>query len=342
MSLRVVMCFSGAALALFVAPMVRAQRPETLKVGAIDFFGAHGTSTAPLLAKLPVHTGQTIAAARMDPLLDQIRSMGFAMTGMKVTDVNVVCCDEPNTWDFYIGLAGASYRPLAAVVAPMVDVSLPGNGLALYQRDMGLLLEAIQHGGATEDDSKGYALSKYPAEKQVELEMREYAVANTTAVERVLKQSKDAGQRRAAATLLGYAERSAAQVTALSVAMDDADSEVRNNSTRALWVLATAGPLQGLNPEPLIEMLYSGSWTDRNKVSLLLERLTEGSDAALLHALRREAMGPLIDGARWHSAGHAWPFLLILGRIGGIGDARLEKMVSAGAKDEIIAAAEKR
>ncbi|MGA8939901.1 MAG: hypothetical protein WB439_12130 [Acidobacteriaceae bacterium] len=338
-----VMFFSGAALALalFVPPMVRAQRPETLKVGAIDFFGVHGTDTAPLLAKLPIHTGQTVEGAKMHQLLDQIRSVGFAVTGMKVTDVNVVCCDTPNTWDFYIGLAGRSYRPLVVAAAPTGDVRLPANGLALYQGDMGLLLEAIQHGAAGENDLKGYALSKYAPMHKVELAMREYAVRNTERIEQVLKQSGDAQQRRAAATLLGYGERSAAQVAALSGAMDDADGEVRNNATRALEVLAAAGPLQGLNAEPLIAMLYSGSWTDRNKVSLLLERLTESHDAALLEALRKQAMGPLIDGARWHSWGHASPFLFVLGRIGNIDETRLAKMVIASKKDEIIAAAEK-
>ena len=327
---------------LSLVPRVCGQIPETLKVGAVDFFGAQGTDTALLVAKLPIHSGQTIKTATMEGTLDTIRDVGLAVTGLKVTDVDVVCCDAPERVDFYIGLAGGSYRALTAAAAPTGEVRLSPEEMALYQRDLDLMMEGIQHGSAGEDDSKGYALSKYPAAQQVQIAMRAYAVGHAGEIERVLKEAKEAGQRQAAAMLLGYGERSAGQVAALVAAANDADAEVRNNALRALWTLAAGGPLQGLQAQALIAMLYSGTWSDRNKVSLLLERLTETRDAALLDELRREAMGPLLDGARWHSVGHAEPFLWILGRMGKIDEARLGKMVEAGERDAIISAAEMR
>ena len=92
--------------------------------------------------------------------------------------------------------------------------------------------------------------------------------------------------------------------------------------------------------EPLIELLYSGSWTDRNKASLLLFRMTDNRDPEVLNALRQKALGPLIEGASWTDVpGHSTPFLLVLGRVGGIPDQKLEDLIKSGNKDAIISTA---
>lgn len=311
-----------------------------MQVGAIDFFGAQGMDTAPILAKLPIHSGDTIKMAELDRLLDAMNAEMLAATGKTPTDMNFVCCDSPNRPDFYIGLQGNSYKPLNHTLMPSGDAKLLPEAVTLYGRDMELLQESIQRGVGGEDDSKGYTLSNYPAARDLQLQMRVFAMAHTGEIERVLREAKDVGQRRASAMLLGYAERSTAQVAALAAASNDEDSEVRNNAIRALIVLASGGPLKDLDARPFIALQFSGSWTDRNKSSFLLEKLTAGRDPALLVQLRKQAMGPLIDGARWTSKDHAFPFLEILGRIGGIDDARLAKLISTGATDQIIAAAE--
>jgi hypothetical protein len=82
-------------------------------------------------------------------------------------------------------------------------------------------------------------------------------------------------------------------------------------------------------------MLNSGSWSDRNKGGLLLERLTANRDPKLLSELRVEALDPLIEMARWHSPGHSYPFKIMLGRIAGIDEKRLEEIVEKG-QDRII------
>jgi hypothetical protein len=128
----------------------------------------------------------------------------------------------------------------------------------------------------------------------------------------------------------------------LASAAADADSDVRNNAVRALEVLAVARPLAGLEVKPFVAMLYSGSWTDRNKASFLLLRITQARDPVLLKELREEAMGPLLDGAAWRSKGHAVPFLLMLGRMGGLEDVKIQKLIDAGQRDEIIAGAQRR
>jgi hypothetical protein len=332
----------GAALFLWIALCgwnVSAQDiPKTLKVGAIDFFGAQGMDTTPVLKALPIHSGDVIQTDGMKETMEQVRVAAAAATGMVATKVEVVCCDAPETVDFYIGLEGRSYKPIKHGAIPTGNDALDPAVLSLYKRDMDLVLESIQHGESSEDDSQGYALTKYPKAHAVQLLMREYAVGHTAEIVRVLRGSKDAEQRQASSMLLGYSDRSAEQVAALTAAVEDEDSEVRNNATRAIEVMLDAGPIKGLDATPFIAMLWSGNWSDRNKASLLLDRLTAGRDPALLRQLQG-AVAPLEDGARWHSLGHAWPFLDILGRVGGLDDAKLKALEKADARDEIIAAA---
>ena len=240
--IRYAILLAGLAVVVRAGSLRGEQFPENLKVGAIDFFGAQGMDNAPVLKDLWLHSGQMVPVKTMEQTIARVRADAHDVTGMMVTNVEVVCCDTPDTVDFYIGLAGQTYRPLKYVAAPTGDAQLPPNMTLLYKQDQDLLLQSIQH-GAGEDKSKGYSLSKYPAAKKVQLAMRAYAVASRAEIERVLREAKDPEQRRASAMFLGYCDRSAGQVTALAEAANDEDSEVRNNATRALMVMLAAGPV---------------------------------------------------------------------------------------------------
>ena len=327
---------------LMGAGSLMAQSEQGFTVGSIDFFGGQGMDTAALLAKLPVKVGQPVSLERFDELKSGVDAAVLVATGKTVTDVNVVCCDQPGEVQMYVGLQGRSYRAASYTAAPSGDATLPDDGLALYREDFKANEQAVESGHAQEDDSNGYALSSDAAMHAIELRMRVYALVHAAAIEKVLRESKDTEQRQAAAMLLGYAERSQEQVKDLALAASDANGDVRNNAVRALEVRAVARPLVGLDVKPFVAMLYSGQWTDRNKASWLLFRITQGRDPESLNELREEAMGPLLDGAQWHSAGHAYPFLVILGRIGGMDEAGIKKLTDAGARDEIIAAVQKR
>jgi hypothetical protein len=88
-----------------------------------------------------------------------------------------------------------------------------------------------------------------------------------------------------------------------------------------------------------VSLLFSGKWLDRNKASLLLAHLSQGRDPALLQELHAKALQPLIEGAQWKNPGHSYAFLVILGRIGGIPETRLDSLIAAGDKTQIIQAA---
>ena len=60
----------------------------------------------------------------------------------------------------------------------------------------------------------------------------------------------------------------------------------------------------------------------------------------MLSSLRKEAMGPLVEGAYWTDVpGHSTPFLVILARIGGISNDKLGELLKSGNKNAIISAA---
>ncbi len=185
-------------------------------------------------------------------------------------------------------------------------------------------------------------ISNDPALRALTLAIRSYAVDREPELKQILQTASDPRDRRAAATLLGYVRRSPAQAEALSKAITDPDDEVRNNAVRALAVLSAAttyDPLQ-IDIKPLIDLLYSGSWTDRNKASLPLYRVTDLRNPTVLNSLRSDAMGPLIEGGSWKDVpGHSTPFLVILGRLAGMPDQQLQDLLKSGNANKIIWAA---
>ncbi len=56
-----------------------------------------------------------------------------------------------------------------------------------------------------------------------------------------------------------------------------------------------------------------------------------------LIALRTQALTSLLEMAQW-PRGHAYPFLLILGRVAGIAEGRLTQLADDGQVDEILKA----
>lgn len=329
----------GSLLLIAGAGAVGVQTPGTFVAGSINFFGGQGLDLARVRAALTLHSGDAIAQEDAEAIIARLKAEVLSATGRPATDVAIICCDQPGRPDFYIGLAGQSYREIERGPTPSGGARLDPQAILLYKKYTSAWEDAVRQGDAGEDDSAGYALSSYEPARKVEMAMRDYALAHPREIERALADSREAEERQAAATLLGYAARSPGQLAALTAAINDADEDVRNNAMRALSVMAAATPNLPIDIAPLAESLYSGVWTDRNKASLLLEHLTSTRDAAKLQILCERSMGPLIDGAQWRSSSHAYPFLEILGRIGGIDEAALQKMIDARQQQQIISAA---
>jgi hypothetical protein len=312
------------------------QRP----IGEIDFYGYAGFDLEKVRAALPLREGDDFKDSEFVETLDRIRAAITTVIGKPPTDIAVVCCDDQGGQMIYIGLPGKSIRNMPFNPTPKGPVRFPARVIDLYQQTMEASSKDVRKGASKEDDSKGYALSSDPELRAKQLATREYATHHEQLVLRVLALSKDAEQRIVAAHMLGYARQSKEQIQALVRAGYDSDETVRNNAIRALAVLAQSNPRLAarIPAEQFIVMLNSGSWTDRNKAGFLLDELSRGRNPRLLSRLRSQALDSLIEMARWRSRGHAGTARILLGRIAGIEETRLQQLVNAGEVDQILKA----
>lgn len=314
---------------------------EKVRLSTFEFFGVNGYDVSSIRAALHSYEGRELSETDVKQLRSEITDVVNRITGRPPTDVNLTCCDERGRAIFYVGLShqGASvefrYKP-----APAEQLRLPDEALHLYDEAMDLNVESVQR-NASEDRSKGYALSSYPPMRAKQLTSREYALAHDQLLRSVLLRSADAKQRRSAAYLLGYGRQSKTQITTLVSASRDPDETVRNNAVRALAVLAhsSAATAASIPAASFIGMLNSGTWTDRNKGSFLIAELTASRAPRLLHQLRAGALPALIEMARWRNGGHAYYSRMILGRIAGIPEAELARLVGAGDAEGIVSRA---
>jgi hypothetical protein len=309
-------------------------QPEHLRIGEIEFFGYAGLDLNAERAALPVHEGGQVSEDQMRGVIDRIKQ------AVRATGVEAVCCDGEGGLMIYIALPGQSAKDVPYNPAPQGSAKFPPAVAELERQFSDAFSQALAKGASGEDQSKGYALSVDAALRVKQLALRRYAIGHELAVRRVLESSPDAGQRATAAHLMGYARQSRTQIAALVKASYDADAEVRNNATRALWLLAASSAQRAaqIPADGFMEMLYSRSWTDRNKASLLLEVLTRRRDPQMLRTLSAQARQPLIEMAGWRSAGHAYAARMILGRCAGIDEGRLGKLVAAGDVRAIVEA----
>jgi hypothetical protein len=225
--------------------------------------------------------------------------------------------------------------------APTGTSTFPAAVLELRDELDKALKDAVFRGNAAEDDSAGFALASDPAARSKQMALRDYALPNDAVILDVLETSADPRQRSFAATALGYAARSPRQIAALVRASFDPEDDVRNNAVRALDVLSSATPDVGseIPMDRFIQLLASGTWSDRNKGGNLFLLLSRSREAGLLTKLRAEALDSLFEMAGWRSKGHAAPARVILGRIAGIDEQHLNELVFLrGTADEILSA----
>jgi HEAT repeat protein len=173
--------------------------------------------------------------------------------------------------------------------------------------------------------------------RAAELRFREYVLRHEEQIVHVLESSGRAEQRAMAADALGYAQPR--QTAALVRAARDPDSGVRNNATRALGEILRADPSAAaqIAPEAFIELVRSGTWSDRNKGCLTLWPLTQSRDPQLLARIKSEAGDALWEIARWRNVGWAFCARVVLGRAAGIPEDRLNALAS-GPLDAFVAA----
>jgi hypothetical protein len=248
----------------------------------------------------------------------------------------------------YVGIEEKGTPALRFNAPPNGKARLPDDVLRAGAAFDAAFAKAVERGDFQEDQSQGHALMHDPGARAVQEGFVALADRYGQQLRDVLHHSDTPQQRALAAQVLAYATDKARVVGDLSSAMRDSDVEVRNNATRALWLiaaLATKAPDRkiAVPPDPFIELLLNSlTWTDRNKSSFALMSLTESRDPALLSRLRQMAMPALVEMARWKSKGHAVASVLILGRIAGLPEEDLASAAASGNYATIVDAALKR
>ncbi len=300
---------------------------QQLRIGSIEYFGTKAVDVDKVKRSLTVHEGDQMSLESLSSLITQVKASVKKSIGSDATDVAPVCCDIHDGWTIYIGLPGKNSQTLKYNALPQETIDFPPEAVTLYRETMDILMESV-HAQATEDRTKGYALSSYPHLRAKQLAMREYAVRNAALIHSVLNNSRDTEQRVVAAHLLGYAVHNNLQIRSLVHASHDPDDGVRNNAIRALAVLAESNReiARKIPAEDFVDMLNSGIWKDRNKGGFLLSALTIPRDPRLLRLLRARALDSLLEMAVWHEEGHAESSRFILGRIAGIPEDNLSQL----------------
>jgi hypothetical protein len=307
-------------------------------IGHIEFYGYKGIDADAVRKALPVREGDPYA----DTTKEQVREAVANSIGRAPTDVTIVCCDDDRNRLIFIGLPGASSKSFQYNPEPGGNSRVSSEVVSLYDRLSRALAAAVRKGGPQirEDESAGYSLIGDPVVRPLQLQMRSYALKNERESLLALQSSSSAQHRRIAAEVLGYARHSRRQVLALAQAARDSDSETRNNAVRALSVLARSKAefVNEIPPDVFIEMLKSGVWTDRNKGASLLASLTARRDPELLAKLRLNALDALIEMSLWRRPGHAYSARMILGRIAGLPEKRLQEIAWNGSAEDIVGA----
>src|SRR2546421_2351488 len=326
---------------LLFGPVIDGQdKPK--RIGEIEFYGYAGLDVDKVRAAMPVHEGDrfTTSDDTFFETLNRIKKEINRVTGNLPTDVAAVCCNPQGNYWIYIGLLGSSIRTTPYNPVPKGKLRLPPRIVELYEQTNQLSSELVGKGIASEDRSKGYALSSDASLRAKQLAKRAYALSHEILLRRVLRSSAEPEQRTVAANFLGYARQTRAQIGDLVWASHDVDAGVRNDSIRALGVLAESSPkvASQIPPEGFVEMVSSGSWTDRNKAGFLLDELSQRRDPKLLGLLRSRSLDSLIEMARWRGRGHADFARILLGRIAGIEESRLQQLMDAGQVEQIIKA----
>jgi hypothetical protein len=331
----------------FAAGRTASAQVETRQahLGVIDFFGYAGLDVDKVRAALPVHEGETFPTARaLHDMRPQIEAAVLRVTGRPVTEVSLVSSGR-DEWLMYVGLSGRNSKSFPFNRRPKGDARLPAEALEVQRQSNEALFSALERGASVEDYSKGFSLSRDDETARAkQLAMHEYAARHEGEIRAVLRSSADDEQRRVAAQMLGYANQSARQIADLVWASHDPDEYVRNNATRALFVLANSDPKTAarIPAAGFIDMLNSGIWTDRNKASGLLSALSRWRTPRLLAAMRARAFDSLVEMARWRETGHANSARMILGRMGGIEEMRLNEIVGDNAQVDVIINAARR
>jgi hypothetical protein len=319
---------------LFVPPSA-STNGQLPPIGIIDFYGLRSIPEQQVRQALQIKEGDALPESTKE-----VQRRLENLTNVEQARLNATCCEAGKSI-LYVGIRERGSPILRFRAAPKGAIRLPQTIAQVGEEYQEAWKEAVLKGDAGEDDSQGHALFSNPKVRTLQGRYITLAAQDLERLRAVLRESSDAGQRALAAQIIAYHANKRDIVKDLVYGMSDPDEGVRNNSMRALEVLAVFAknsPKQRIKipVEPFIDMLNSIEWTDRNKSSLALSLLTEKRDPVILSSLRKHALPSLVEMARWKASGHAMPSFTLLGCIGNLSEEEIQKAWSIANREFLI------
>ena len=298
-------------------------------IGIVDFYGLRSVSEQQARQALQIKEGESLPDSP-----EEAQRRLEALPNVQQAHLGAVCCEAGKTI-LYVGIKEKGAPLLHFRTAPKGAIRLPETIIQAGEAFYDALTEGIQKGYGGEDESQGHAFNSYPKVRAIQERFIGFAAQDLKRLRAVLHESVDPQQRALAALIIAYTANKRDVVKDLVYGMSDPDSEVRNNSMRALAVIAgfaQHSPKQQIKVpfKPFIEMLNSIVWTDRNKSSFALYQLTKKRNPAVLSKLRKRALPSLIEMSRWKSPGHAFRPFFLLGRAGNLSEDEIQKDWDSG------------
>ena len=318
-----------------VVPQSASANGRIPSIGIIDFFGLRSISEQQVRQALRIKEGDALPESTKE-----VQRRLEALTNVEQARLNVTCC-EADKFILYVGIREKGSPILRFRAAPKGAIRLPANIAQAGEEHKKAWEEAVLKGDASEDASQGHALLSNPKVRAIQERYISFAAQDLERLRRVLREASDPEHRALAAHIIAYHANKREIVKDLVYGMSDPDSNVRNNSMRALGVLAVFANSSSeqrieIPVEPFIDMLTSIEWTDRNKSSIALYQLTEKRNPAVLSKLGEQTVPSLIEMSRWKSPGHALAPFFLLGRVGNLSEDEIKKAWESGNRETLI------
>ena len=304
---------------------------QTVKIGTVNVYGNRNISTDTILQRSRIAPGDSISQTNL--LNGSIENRLLGIPGIAHARTALVCCDKNGNYHLFIGVSENDSNMLYYRAAPTLRIKLPDKYTNAYAQFSDRLSDAIQRGEADETWSQGHSLIRYSPARKIQERYMVWADENFTDLRKVLRSSAYEEERATAAQIIAYHFDKSEVVPELIYAVVDESDEVRNNAIKALTVLgyyAAEHPEKKINIPYMsfIRLINSVVWSDRNKGLSVLLQLTRSRNPEMLNRLKETSLPALKEMAVWKSEIHALPAFVILARIAGIPEEKINSFVS--------------
>jgi hypothetical protein len=328
-----------SALAILVS--LAAAPPETViatpKIGVVEIYGLRRIPLERASRALQVTPGEALPRSKAE-----LETRLESLAGIVRVRIEAVCCENGQAM-LYAGVQERGAVTPDFRDEPVNEITLPAEVIEAYTAFTAAAAQAARDGETSEALGLGHSLMKHPAAREAQEQLLAVAATTEIRLRQILKEAAEPDQRAIAAYVLQYVTNKGAIVDDLQQALRDPDEGVRLNAMRALRALAIhvrTDPQANYRVPPTwcVELLNSLVLSDRLEASATLAAITLPMDDSTRTNLRERALPALLEMAQWQHLPHALPAFLLLGRVAGEKEDKIQAAWSAGARDKSIEA----